>query len=113
MAGEEVQPGGIKGFFIGVVTSDAVQKMFQSLLANAVAEGNQAVQADISLMTEKIKELERNAIDNLDAMDGKMGNMQEQMSAMPGQMINGVIDGVVKGIADAPGEIFGGLFGKH
>lgn len=34
----------------------------------------------------------------IDEMDGKVGNLQEQLMAMPGQVIGGVIGGVVEEI---------------
>lgn len=40
----------------------------------------------------KLDEIQRNAVDRVDAMDGKMGNLQEQLTRIPGQIISSVID---------------------
>lgn len=104
-------------FFVSVltqvITSDAVKKMLSELMADAAAEGTAMLNTEMKNVQDKVQSLEDNAIKNLDGMDGKMGNLQEQLEEAPGNIIKGVIDGVVQGISKAPGEILGGLFGQQ
>lgn len=98
-------------------TPEEAQAAIKGFIAEAVADGTIAIKAVVDDIADQVPKqldsIEKNALTNLDSMDGKMGNLQEQMTAMPGEMITGVIDGVVKGIANAPGEILGGLFGQQ
>lgn len=99
-------------FFIrvltAVVTSDAVQKMLSELMRNAA----DTVKGDIEGL---IKETEQSLIDKYDALDGKMGNVEEQLTKVPGEIIAGVIDGVVGSIEKAIKDLnpLGGLFGQQ
>lgn len=98
-------------------TPEEAQAAIKGFIAEAVADGTVAIKTVVDDIADQVPKqldsIEKNALNNLDSMDGKMGNLQEQMAAMPGEMISGVIDGVVKGIAKAPGEILGGLFGQQ
>jgi polyhydroxyalkanoate synthesis regulator phasin len=99
-------------FFIrvltAVVTSDAVRKMLSELMRNAAdtvkGDIEEVIKSSILDVEHSIEDLEKNALGNLDAMDGKVGNLQEQLTNIPGQIIDGIISRLPN---------FGGLFGQR
>lgn len=88
-------------FFVGVITAvlkqiltgkpdasnEEVKAVLMGFVRNAVHEG-------IGEIPKQLDRIEQQAVDRIDAMDGKMGNLQEQLMAIPGQVIGGVIAGV-------------------
>lgn len=101
----------MEAFFIkvltAVMTSDAVQKMLSELLADAFAAGTTMLNAEIKNVGDAVDSLEKNALNNIDAMDGKVGNLQEQLAGIPGQIVGQILDALNKF------NPLGGLFGPH
>lgn len=101
----------MEAFFIkvltAVMTSDAVQKMLSELLADAFAAGTTMLNAEIKNVGDAVDSLEKNALNNIDAMDGKVGNLQEQLTGIPGQIVGQILDALSKF------NPLGGLFGPH
>jgi hypothetical protein len=102
-------------FFIrvltAVVTSDAVKKMLSELMRDAADTVKGDIEAviknSIGDVETSIESLEKNALGNLDAMDGKVGNLQEQLVSIPEQIVNRVLD-ALRGF-----NPLGGMFGPH
>lgn len=55
-----------------------------------------AVHEGIGQIPEQLGRIEQQAVDRIDAMDGKMGNLQEQLTAIPAQIIGGIIGEIQK-----------------
>lgn len=78
-------------FFVGVISA-----VLKTMLTGNPDATNDEVQAVLKgFIREAVEEGVREIPDQIDAMDGKMGNLQEQVMQMPGQVIGGVIGGVV------------------
>lgn len=73
---------------VAVMTNDKVQAMLHNLIHDATKDGLDAIAA-------KVDGLADHLVDRVDGLDGKMGNLQEQFTQIPGQVIGGVIEGVV------------------
>lgn len=92
-------------FFVGVLSAvirtiltgkpDATNEEVQTVLKGFIHE---AVHDATSEIPKQLDRIEQQAADRIDAMDGKMGNLQEQLTAIPGQVIGGVIAGVEEGV---------------
>jgi len=76
---------------IAVFTNEKVLAAIERVVKNAVAEATDDIY-------QKLDDIQSQAVDRVDAMDGKMGNLQEQLAAIPGQVVNGVINGVREAI---------------
>lgn len=90
-----------------VITSAEVKQMLEGLMKTAVREGTEEVRKIVREIPGQIDELQQQAVDRVDAMDGKMGNLQEQLTDIPGQIVGGVIDQLRKF------NPLGGLFGQQ
>ncbi len=70
-------------------TNEEVQATLKGFISDAVHEG-------IAAIPEQLDRIEQQAVDRIDAMDGKMGNLQEQLTAIPGQIIGGIVEEIQK-----------------
>lgn len=100
-------------------TNEEVQSALDKRIAAIMAEENVVIKKAIS-------DLKDSLVNKFDGLDGKMGNVQQQVEAMPGQIIGDVAEktteGVVKGVLGPLQELFnnipglpniGGLFGQR
>lgn len=85
-------------FFVGVIsavlksiltgnpdaTNEEVLAALKGFIHDAVRDGMGAI-------PEQLDRIEQQAVDRIDAMDGKMGNLQQQLTAIPGQIVGGII----------------------
>jgi hypothetical protein len=65
-------------------TNEEVQAAMKGFIRAAVHEG-------IGAIPEQLDRIEQQAVDRIDAMDGKMGNLQQQLTAIPGQIIGDIV----------------------
>lgn len=92
-----------------VITSEAVKAMLQSFVDKASENIKKDVVTIVGSLGDEINDLEKNAINNIDAMDGKMGNLQEQLTGMPGQIVTSVTTAVENAVRSFnPFKTFGG-----
>jgi hypothetical protein len=101
-----------------------MQKFFASVLTAVIKElltgnpdaTNEEVLAVVKgFVHDAVQEAEQQSVDRIDAMDGKMGNLQEQLTAIPGQIIGGIESSILGPINDILNKInpLGGLFGPR
>lgn len=77
-------------FFVGVLIA-----VVKQILTGKPDASDAEVKAVLTgFIHDAVHEAEQQAVDRIDALDGKMGNLQDQVMAMPGQVIGGVIVGV-------------------
>lgn len=102
----------MEAFFVrvltAVITSDAVEKMLSELMDDAAAAGTAMIQTELKNVADQVGNLEKQTLNNIDAMDGKVGNLQEQLTGIPGQIIQGIL-GPFEQMLKNP---LGGLFGQ-
>lgn len=84
----------------GDATPEEAQTAIKGYIHEAVQDAMVEVRQIVEHLPDQIDRLEKNALSNIDAMDGKVGNLQEQLSNIPGQVIKGTIDGVLGGVDD-------------
>lgn len=72
-------------------TNDEVNKAIRGMIRDSVEDATRDIRT-------RLDDIQNRAIDRVDAMDGKMGNLQEQLAGIPGQIVKSVIDGVVKAL---------------
>jgi len=99
-------------------THDEVQAAIDKRIADVMAQENVVIKKAIS-------DLEDSLINKFDGLDGKVGNVQEQVESMPGQIIGDVAEKTTRGVVDGvlgplqqmfnniPGLNLGGLFGPR
>lgn len=100
-------------------TNEEVQAALDKRIAAVMAEENVVIK-------QAIADLETSLVDKFDGLDGKMGNVQEQVEGMPGKIIGDVAEktteGVVKGVLGPLQQMFnnipglpdlGGFFGQR
>lgn len=90
-------------------TPEEVHEVIKQYIGAAVDEGTKEIKEIVGHLPDQIDALEKNALNNLDSMDGKVGNLQEQLTGIPGQIINGVL-GPLNDFMKNP---LGGLFGQQ
>lgn len=73
--------------------ADATNEEARRAIQDMIVEATRGATADI---WGKLDSIQKTAIDRVDAMDGKMGNLTEQISFLPNQVIKGILDGIVK-----------------
>lgn len=78
-------------------TDEEFKAELLSLLAKGAKLGTQEIK-------DTVRQIQDEAVDKIDSMDGKMGNLQEQLTGIPGQIVHGVIEGIRSGFD------FGNLF---
>jgi hypothetical protein len=104
----------MEAFFTRVLTAvfsdPKVLAGIESIVKSAVADETEALKTTMAAIPVAINSLEQNAISNIDAMDGKVGNLQEQLTNIPGQIIQGVLGPFEQMLKGGP---FGGLFGQQ
>lgn len=73
---------------IAVLTSEQVQTMLKGLVRAAVDD---AVGAEIRALHHEITVLGSDVTGWVDGLDGTVGNLQQQLTGIPGQIVGGVI----------------------
>lgn len=81
----------------GDATPEEAQAAIKGYIGEAVHDGMAEFQEIINGIPTQIDQLEKNALSNIDAMDGKVGNLQEQLTAIPGEIVKDTVDGVLGG----------------
>lgn len=75
---------------VAVLTSKEVKALLKELMKDAVMEGTEDIRDFLDAIPEQIEDLEKKTLGNIDGLDGKVGNLQEQLTSIPGQIIEGV-----------------------
>lgn len=88
-------------------TPEDAKKAIRGYIREAVNDATEDLKQVVAGIPDQLDKLEENALGNIDAMDGKIGNLQEQIVGIPGEVIKGVVD-AFKGF-----NPLGGLFGQQ
>lgn len=83
---------------VAVMINPQVQQVLQKLVKFAVDQAMTDVADHIMAVENKIASLAASMLNNVDALDGKMGNLQQQLVDLPGQVIGSVSTAVEQAI---------------
>lgn len=109
----------MEAFFTRVLTAvmknlmadEKVQALMKDMVKEAVKDATHELTQVVANIPLQIEDLEKNALGNIDSIDGKVGNLQEQLTGIPGQIIEGVLGGFKNVMPNFPD--LGGLFGQR
>lgn len=79
------------GVFVAVLADEHVQTLLRDLVKTAVDEAVGELRGELSNIRFKVDGLGSQLGGFVDSMDGQVGNLQEQLAQIPGQIIGGIL----------------------